>query len=52
MNQSRLLIVNTPEFHTHSGKQPENRGKNLKIEAYQEEVQGTCILAAIFCFII
>lgn len=27
-------------------------GNKLKIEAYQQEVQGTCILAAIFCFII
>lgn len=29
MNQSRLLIVNTPEFHTHSVP---SLGNNLKIE--------------------
>lgn len=55
INPSHLLIANTPEFHTHSVP---SRGNKLKIEentsteAHQEEVRGTCILAAIFCFII
>lgn len=56
MNQSHLFNCKQPRIpHPQRpipGKQTENEGKHLNIEAYQEKVQSTCILAAIFCFII